>query len=305
MCNGHTPGVQGVRILTRAAKQIRKAVIPVAGLGTRFLPATKSLPKEMLPIVDKPLVQYAVEEAVSAGINQIVFVTGRNKRTIEDHFDVSFELEVMLQRANKAHLLPKLREISEMATFCYVRQQEARGLGHAVLCAKPLIDGEDFVVLLADEILHAPVSALQQMLNLYQIRPGPMVGLQAVEQAAVSQYGIVDAKQITQTLYRIKGMVEKPSLEDAPSNLSVVGRYILPHTIFAQLEKTTSGVGNEIQLTDALKALAGRMPVYGVCLEGERFDAGDKAGFLKATVALGLSDPQVGQTLRTYLKQLD
>jgi UTP--glucose-1-phosphate uridylyltransferase len=287
------------------ARQITKAVIPAAGLGTRFLPVTKASPKEMLPLVDKPLIQYVVEEAVASGIKQIIIITGRGKRAIEDHFDISFELEETLKNNGKEDLLKDLRKISEMADFCYIRQSQARGLGHALLCAKNLIgDDEAFAVLLGDDIVDHSVPALQQMMEVYQRNPAPLIGIQQVAKADVQQYGIIDAEPAIDGLYKINDLVEKPSPKEAPSNLAVIGRYLLTSDIFDCLEKTTPGKNNEIQLTDALKQLAHARTMYGYLIQGNRFDAGDKLGFLKATVEMGLKNPELGKGFRKYLKGL-
>ncbi|HIE65610.1 MAG: UTP--glucose-1-phosphate uridylyltransferase GalU [Nitrospira sp.] len=286
------------------ARQITKAVIPAAGLGTRFLPATKASPKEMLPLVDKPLIQYVVEEAVSAGITQIIIVTGRGKRAIEDHFDISFELEEALKQKGKEDLWQDLRKISDMADFCYVRQSEARGLGHAILCAKNLIGDEPFAVLLGDDIIDHFPSALQQMTSVYERNQAPLIGVQRVLKSDVHQYGILDAEPAIDGLYKINDMVEKPSQEEAPSDLAVIGRYILIPEIFELLEKTAPGKGNEIQLTDALKELAKIRNMYGYIIKGNRYDAGDKLGFLKATVEMGLKNKELGEAFKAYLKSL-
>lgn len=287
------------------SRQITKAVIPAAGLGTRFLPVTKASPKEMLPLVDKPLIQYVVEEAVASGIRQIIIITGRGKRAIEDHFDISFELEETLKNNGKEDLLVDLRRISEMADFCYIRQSQARGLGHALLCAKNLIgDDEAFAVLLGDDIIDHPVPALQQMLDVYHRNPAPLIGIQQVAKNDVRQYGIIDAKRAIDGLYKINDLVEKPSPKEAPSNLAVIGRYLLTSDIFDCLEKTKPGKNNEIQLTDALKQLAHSRTMYGYLIQGNRFDAGDKLGFLKATVEMGLKNPELGKGFRKYLKSL-
>ncbi len=287
------------------ARQITKAVIPAAGLGTRFLPVTKASPKEMLPLVDKPLIQYVVEEAVASGIQQIIIITGRGKRAIEDHFDISFELEETLKNNGKEDLLKDLRKISEMADFCYIRQSQARGLGHAILCAKNLIsDDEAFAVLLGDDIIDHSVPALQQMMEVYHRTPAPLIGIQQVAKADVQQYGIIDAGPAIDGLYKINDLVEKPSPEEAPSDLAVIGRYLLTSDVFECLEKTKPGKHNEIQLTDALKQLAHSRAMYGYLIQGNRFDAGDKLGFLKATVEMGLKNPELGKGFRKYLKNL-
>ncbi|HEY5599934.1 MAG TPA: UTP--glucose-1-phosphate uridylyltransferase GalU [Candidatus Manganitrophaceae bacterium] len=287
-----------------APRQITKAVIPAAGMGTRFLPATKASPKEMLPLVDKPLIQYVVEEAVAAGIRQIIIITGRGKRAIEDHFDISFELEETLKINGKNDLLNDLRKISEMADFCYIRQSQPRGLGHAILCAKHLVGDEAFAVLLGDDIIDHPAPALQQMIDVYQRNPAPLIGIQRVAKSEVGQYGIIDAQPAIDGLFKINDLVEKPSPEEAPSNLAVIGRYLLTPEIFDFLEKTPPGKNNEIQLTDALRGLARLRTMYGYVVEGKRFDAGDKLGFLKATVEMGLKNPELGKEFRKYLKDL-
>lgn len=286
--------------------KITKAVIPAAGLGTRFLPVTKASPKEMLPLVDKPLIQYVVEEAVASGIEQIIIVTGRGKRAIEDHFDISFELEETLKQTDKEHLIPGLRQISDMADFCYIRQNEPRGLGHAILSAKHVIGDEPFAVLLGDDIIDVDhgVPALKQMVDIFKSNPTPLIGTQRVPESEVHHYGILDAVPTHDDLYKINDLVEKPSSEDALSDLAVIGRYILIPEIFELLEKTPPGKGNEIQLTDALKAFVTMKTMYGYLIEGNRYDAGDKLGFLKATVEMGLKNLQLGSSFKEYLKGL-
>jgi UTP--glucose-1-phosphate uridylyltransferase len=283
---------------------IRKAVIPAAGLGTRFLPVTKASPKEMLPLVDKPLIQYAVEEAVASGIEDIIIVTGRGKRAIEDHFDRSFELEENLKGNGKAQILRDIRRISEMANFCYVRQSEPRGLGHAVLCARRLIGNEPFAVLLSDEVIDAPVPALAQLVRVYDSGNGAVLGVKKVRQSEVSQYGIVAIRRVAGTLHRVLDLVEKPAPADAPSRLAVIGRYILSPEIFPLLEKTAPGKNREIQLTDALRLLGQNAPIYAQEIQGQRHDAGDKLGFLKATVEFALKNPSLGPPFSQFLKQL-
>lgn len=284
--------------------KIRKAVIPAAGLGTRFLPVTKASPKEMMPLVDKPIIQYVVEEAVASGIEQIFIITGRGKRAIEDHFDISFELEETLKQNGKHDRLADIRKISDLADFCYIRQREARGLGHAILCAKNFIGDEPFVVLLGDDIIDHEVPGIQQMINVYHEHDAPVIGIQRVTPEEVHQYGIIDADETSSSLYKINTLIEKPSREEAPSTLAVIGRYVLTPEIFEILENTKPGKNNEIQLTDALKELARMRPMYGHCLQGNRFDAGDKLGFLKATIQMGLKNPDLGQSFRDYLKSL-
>jgi len=287
-----------------SSSRVVKAVIPAAGLGTRFLPATKASPKEMLPLVDKPLIQYVVEEAVAAGIREIIVITGRGKRAIEDHFDVSFELEENLRENGKKALLKEIQEIAELADFCYMRQRHARGLGHAVLCARHLIGDEPFAVLLGDDILDAPIPAIRQLMDVYERFKRPVIAVQPVPKSEVQQYGVIRAEPVEADLYRIEDLVEKPLPQKAPSNLAVIGRYILTPEIFEALEKTPPGKNNEIQLTDALRILAAEKGVYGKRLNGTRYDAGDKLGFLKATVEFGLKSPDLGKPFQQYLKNL-
>jgi UTP--glucose-1-phosphate uridylyltransferase len=280
---------------------VRKAVIPAAGLGTRFLPATKASPKEMLPLVDKPLIQYVVEEAVASGIEDIIVITGRGKRAIEDHFDRSVELEENLKGSGKSQVLHQIRQISTLANFCYVRQQEALGLGHAVLCAQHLIGDEPFAVILGDEIIDADVPALAQLIHVYKKRHGAVLGVQDIPKQDVSRYGIVAPKRISAGLHRVETMVEKPSPADAPSTLAVIGRYGLPPDIFPILRRTPPGKNGEIQLTDALKELAKKSPMFAQEIKGQRHDAGDKLGFLIATVEFALKNPSLGADFRDYL----
>ncbi len=283
---------------------IRKAVIPAAGLGTRFLPATKASPKEMLPLVDKPLIQYAVEEAVAAGIEDIIIITGRGKRAIEDHFDRSFELEETLKGNGKVRLIKELRRISELAKFCYIRQPEALGLGHAVLCAQHLIGNEPFAVILGDEIIDAKVPALGQLMQVYAEGYGAVVGVQKVRRADVSHYGIIASERMTAGLHRVVDLIEKPTPEESPSRLALIGRYVLSPAIFPVLQRTLPGKNREIQLTDALRHLARQVPIYAREIQGQRYDAGDKLGFLQATVEFALKDPTLGPRFSRYLKQL-
>jgi UTP--glucose-1-phosphate uridylyltransferase len=285
-------------------KPIRKAVLPAAGLGTRFLPASKASPKEMLPLVDKPLIQYVVEEAVGCGITDIIIVTGRGKRAIEDHFDVSFELEVTLKDKGKDAILRDVRAISDMANFWYVRQPEARGLGHAVACARNMVGDEPFAVLLADDVIHAPKPALAQMMEVYQEFGTSVIGLQPVPPAEVVRYGVIASEPERPGLHRVVDLVEKPQPADAPSNLSVIGRYILDPAIFGALDEITEGAGGELQLTDALKMMLRGRVIHGLELEGQRFDAGSKLGFLMATVALGMDSPELGPAFRAFLRDL-
>ena len=284
--------------------RVTKAVLPAAGLGTRFLPATKSIPKEMLPLVDKPLIQYVVEEAVAAGIREIIIITGRGKRAIEDHFDTSYELEENLRDNGKTALLKEVRQIADLADFCYVRQRTARGLGHAILCARHLIGDEPFAVLLGDDILEAKVPAIGQMMQIYRQYEGPVIGLQAVPKTEVHRYGVVKATPIKKDLCRITDLVEKPKPHQAPSNLAVIGRYILTPEIFEILGDIPPGKNQELQLTDGLRVLARQRAMYGKQLSGVRYDAGDKLGFLKATVEFGLKRPDLGKSFHRYLKGL-
>jgi UTP--glucose-1-phosphate uridylyltransferase len=288
--------------------KVRKAVFPAAGLGTRFLPATKAMPKEMLPLVDKPIIQYGVEEALAAGCDQIVIVTGRGKTAIEDHFDVSYELEKMLEEKGKKELLAIVHHISDMIHVAYVRQKEALGLGHAVLMARELIGNEPFAVLLADDVIDANVPCLKQMIDVFEETQSSVIATQVVEGPAISSYGVLDAKPVDGKfqgrLFDISNMVEKPRREEAPSNLAIIGRYILTPKIWDALERTPLGTGGELQLTDALRLLLQEEKVYGYCFEGKRHDTGDKAGFLKATVEFALKRPDLGDDLRTWLKGL-
>ncbi|QEL65157.1 UDP-glucose pyrophosphorylase [Oryzomicrobium terrae] len=283
-------------------KKVRKAVFPVAGLGTRFLPATKASPKEMLTVVDKPLIQYAVEEAVAAGITEMIFVTGRSKRAIEDHFDKAFELEVELERKNKLELLELVRNILPKGVNCiYTRQSEALGLGHAVLCAKSVVGDEPFAVILADDLLDNGKPVMQQMSEAFDYYNCSLLGVQDVPRADTKSYGIVDAQPVAERLERIAGIVEKPKPEEAPSTLAVVGRYILTPRIFHHLERVKPGSGGEIQLTDGIAALLEEEQVLAYRYEGVRYDCGSKLGYLQATVALGRRHPEVGAAFDTYL----
>ena len=287
-----------------ALHPVRKALFPAAGLGTRFLPATKASPKEMLPLVDKPLIQYVVEEAIASGIEDIVIITGRGKRAIEDHFDISYELENVLKEKGNKKVLAEIQKISNMVGIFYVRQKEALGLGHAILCAKNLVRDEPFAVLLGDDIIDAEVPALKQMLEVYNTYSASVIAVQEVDRSQVSSYGIINAVPVAEGIYKIYDMVEKPRIEDAPSNLAIIGRYILTPDIIGLLEKTKPGRGKEIQLTDALRELAKTRPVYGYKFQGKRYDAGDKLGFLKATVEIGLKNREFGESFRDYLKTL-
>ncbi len=283
---------------------ITKAIFPAAGLGTRFLPATKASPKEMMPLVDKPLIQYVVEEAVASGIEEVVLITGRGKRSIEDHFDVAFELEEDLKAKGKHKLLSEVQRIANLVTFCYIRQKKALGLGHAVLTAKRLVGNEPFAALLGDDIIDARVPVLKQMMDVFQRYPATILAIQRVPKSQTRQYGIIDAKRIEDGVYLVKDLVEKPSPSEAPSNLAIIGRYILTPEIFGALERTKPGKGGEIQLTDGLRLLMQKQPIYAYEFDGVRHDAGDKLGFLKATVEFGLKNGEFGNEFRTYLKKL-
>jgi len=289
--------------------KVRKAVFPAAGLGTRFLPATKAQPKEMLPLVDKPLIQYGVEEAIRSGIQNIVIVTGRGKTAIEDHFDVSFELEHLLETRNRKDLLAAVRNISDMMDVAYVRQREALGLGHAVLRARGIVGEEPFAVVLSDDVIDSGVPCLRQLLDVYEFFGAPVLALMEVAPGEISAYGVVKAEAVAHNgsndrLYRILDLVEKPEPDAAPSNLAIIGRYVLTPEIFASLESIEPGAKGEIQLTDGLRHLLGNRPIYGYRFEGTRYDAGDKLGFLKATVELALGRTDLGAPFREYLRTL-
>jgi UTP--glucose-1-phosphate uridylyltransferase len=286
-------------------KSITKAVFPVAGLGTRFLPATKASPKEMLPVVDKPLIQYAVEEAAAAGITQMIFVTGRGKRPIEDHFDKAYELEAELHLHGKRKLLEEVRNMLPPGlTYVYVRQHEARGLGHAVLCAKGLVGNEPFAVILADDLIDAQPPVMQQMVEVFGEYHSSVIGVQNVDRKETSQYGIVASEPIGERLHRISSIVEKPKSEDAPSTLGVVGRYLLKPRIFHYLQNIEAGAGGEIQLTDAIAALLHEERILAYEFIGKRYDCGNKLGYLQATLAYGLKHAQVGKEFREHVKSL-
>ncbi len=287
--------------------KVCKAVFPAAGLGTRFLPATKAQPKEMLPLVDKPIIQYGVEEALAAGCDQIIMVTGRGKSAIEDHFDVSFELETILEEKGKKDLLKVVREISDMIHVAYVRQKEALGLGHAVLTARELVGHEPFAVLLADDVIDAKEPALKQMMRVFEQTQCSVIATQIVEGAAISAYGVLEVKPVDGhdgRLFEVRNMVEKPKFEEAPSNLAIIGRYILTPTIFDLLEKTPKGSGGELQLTDGMRLLLKQEKIYAYVYEGKRHDAGDKLGFLKATVEFALKRKDLGGPMKEYLRSL-
>ena len=286
------------------ANKIRKAVFPAAGLGTRFLPATKASPKEMLPLVDKPLIQYAVEESVASGIDSILIITGRDKTAIEDHFDISFELEHQLQAKGKSEMFEQVRAISEMARISYTRQREALGLGHAILQAKDYVGDEPFAALLADDIVDAEKPALQQMIEVFEKYDAPVIATMQVEGEAISRFGVIDAEEIEPGVFKIRDMVEKPPLAEAPSDLAIIGRYIFTPDIFDAIERTQPGAGGEIQITDAMRLLLKDRPFYAVKLQGRRHDAGDKLGFLIATVEFALKREDLGDEFREYLKSL-
>ncbi|MCP4409754.1 MAG: UTP--glucose-1-phosphate uridylyltransferase GalU [Gammaproteobacteria bacterium] len=288
-------------------KKIKKAVFPVAGLGTRFLPATKANPKEMLPVVDKPLIQYAAEEAVSAGIDVLIFVNGRNKRSIPDHFDKAYELESELEARNKEKLLAIARDVLPPRVSCiYIRQSEALGLGHAVLCAKPVVGKDPFTVILADDLIDSgdQPSCTRQMVDVYEKNHCSVIGVQNVSREEVSSYGIVDGEQITDKLWSVNALVEKPSIEESPSTIAIVGRYILEASIFDQLETTERGAGGEIQLTDAIARQLESGKVMAYEFSGKRFDCGNKLGYLQANVEYALKHEEVRDQFKTYLHSL-
>lgn len=285
-------------------QRVRKAVFPAAGLGTRFLPATKASPKEMLPLVDKPLIQYGVEEAVASGIESVIIVTGRGKAAIEDHFDISFELEKLLEERGKKEELEAMRAISRMARISYVRQQEALGLGHAVLQARDLVGDEPFAVMLSDDIIDSETPALKQLLDVYEKYDAPVVAVFQVAGEAISRFGVIDGEEVEDGVYKIKDMVEKPKFSEAPSDLAIIGRYILTPDIFAEIEKTRPGAIGEIQITDAMRSLLKKRPFYAVRFKGTRYDAGDKLGFLIATVEYALKHNELAPEFREYLKSL-
>jgi UTP--glucose-1-phosphate uridylyltransferase len=291
----------------RRVRAVRKAVFPAAGLGTRFLPATKAQPKEMLPLVDKPIIQYGVEEAMAAGCDQIIIITGRGKSAIEDHFDVSYELEKMLEEKGKHDLLKIVRQISDMMYISYVRQKEALGLGHAILTARELVGDEPFAALLADDVIDAPVPVLKQLMEVFNEKQQSVIAIQPVNGPAISSYGVIQGKEVPGTggkLYEVLDLVEKPKQADAPSNLAVIGRYILTPAVFETLSEIEPGAGGELQLTDGLRALLKREKLYGCVYEGRRHDTGDKLGFLKATVEFALKRDEFGDQFREYLKGL-
>jgi UTP--glucose-1-phosphate uridylyltransferase len=287
--------------------RIRKAVFPAAGLGTRFLPATKAQPKEMLSLVDKPLIQYVVEEAVQAGISNITIITGRGKNAIEDHFDVSYELEQVLSARDKKDVLAEIRRISNMVNVTYVRQKEALGLGHAVLMSRDAVGAEPFAVMLGDDIIDGPVPCMSSMVSLFEKLQSSIIATCEVPKSQISHYGVIKGVPVEGfggRVYRVQDVIEKPAPDKAPSNLAIIGRYILTPEIFGVLEGTERGAGGEIQLTDGIRQLLEQQPVYAYMIEGTRYDAGDKLGFLKATVEFALKRPGLGEEFRSYLKQL-
>jgi UTP--glucose-1-phosphate uridylyltransferase len=290
-------------------KNVRKAVFPAAGLGTRFLPATKSQPKEMLPLVDKPIIQYGVEEALASGIDNIIIITGRGKSAIEDHFDISFELEHLLEKRNKQNELDLVRKISDLIHVSYIRQREALGLGHAVSVARELIAEEPFAVVLADDVIDAETPCLRQLKNVYEKFGGGVIAVMEAPKERISAYGVVAVEPVefngtTDRLYRVTDMVEKPPPGEAPSNLAIIGRYVLPPEVFDCLDRIQPGSGGELQLTDGLRLLMEQGPLYAYRFEGRRHDAGDKLGFLKATVEFALGRDDLGGDFREYLKGL-
>ncbi len=285
--------------------KIRKAIFPAAGLGTRFLPATKASPKEMLPLVDKPLIQYSVEEAVNSGIESILIITGRDKSAIENHFDISFELEQLLKEKGKTAMFDQVRAVSDIAQVSYTRQKQALGLGHAIYQAKDFVGNEPFAALLADDLVDAEVPALKQIIEVFEKYNAPVIATMQVEGEAISRFGVIDAEEIEPNVFRVNDMVEKPAFAEAPSDLAIIGRYIFTPDIFRAIEKTTPGAGGEIQITDAMRILLKERPFYAVKLDGRRHDAGDKLGFLIATVEYALKREDLGGDFREYLRSLD
>ena len=285
--------------------KVRKAVFPAAGLGTRFLPATKASPKEMLPLVDKPLIQYSVEEAVASGCESILIITGRDKAAIENHFDISYELEQLLQEKGKSDIFETVRSIADIAKVSYTRQKQALGLGHAIYQAKDFVGDEPFAVLLADDVVDAEKPALKQMIEVFEKYDAPVIATMQVPGEAISRFGVIDAEEVEPGVYKIKDMVEKPPFAEAPSDLAIIGRYIFTPDIFEAIENTAPGSGGEIQITDAMRLLLKKRPLYAVKLEGTRHDAGDKLGFLIATVEFALKREDLGDDFRKYLKGLN
>jgi UTP--glucose-1-phosphate uridylyltransferase len=282
---------------------VKKAVIPAAGFGTRFLPATKAIPKELLPIVDKPTIQYIMEEVVTSGLEEVILITGREKGSIEDHFDTSSELENHLRKKGRKDLLKIVQDISEMVTLVSVRQKEPLGLGHAILCAKKIVGEEPFAVLLGDDLIDAEIPCIRQMIDIYQKMEGALIALQKVPKEETHQYGIIKGRRVRDRVYRVEEMVEKPQKGEAPSNLAIIGRYILPPQIFGILEEVSPDKKGEIQLTDGLKELNKKVPVFGYEFFGDRYDAGDKLGYLQANISYGLKHPEIGPKLKRFLKK--
>ena len=284
--------------------RVKKAIIPAAGLGTRFLPATKAQPKEMLPIVDKPTIQYIVEEAIDSGIEEILIVTGRNKRAIEDHFDRSVELELELARKNNNGLLKQVQDISNLVDIHYIRQKEAKGLGHAIYCARTFVGNEPFAVMLGDDVVSSRIPCLRQLMDVFEDYSNTVLGVQKVSPDDVNKYGIISCEELGERLYKVKDLVEKPAINDAPSNVAILGRYIITPEIFDILGKTEPGSGGEIQLTDALRTLGNSQPMYAYNFEGKRYDIGSKLGFLQATVEFALQREDLRDEFREYLKEV-
>lgn len=285
--------------------KVTKAIIPAAGLGTRFLPTTKAQPKEMLSIVDKPTIQYIIEEAVASGIHDIIIVTGRNKRSIEDHFDRSIELELELEKSGKLEMLETVRQISEMANIHYIRQKEPRGLGHAILTAKHFIGNEPFAVLLGDDVVVSQKPCLGQMIDIYNEYKTSVLGVQKVAHEVVNKYGIADCKPIDDRIYKVKDLVEKPKIEDAPSDIAILGRYIITPAVFDYLETQDEGTGGEIQLTDALRRLSKEEAMYAYDFKGHRYDVGTKSGFIQANIEFALRNPELKEDMKAYIKALN
>jgi len=284
--------------------KVKKAIIPAAGLGTRFLPATKALPKEMLPIVDKPTMQYIIEEAVASGIEEILIITGRNKKSIEDHFDKSVELELELENKHKDDLLKEVRDISNMVNIHFIRQKEPKGLGHAINCARAFVGNEPFAVMLGDDIVDAKTPCLKQLMDCFEEKNVSILGVQEVAKENVDKYGIVDGVEISDRVYKVNNLVEKPGVDVAPSNIAILGRYIITPEIFDILDNTLPGKGGEIQLTDALKTLISKQEMYAYVFEGRRYDVGDKLGFLEATVEFALKRDELKVPFMKYLQTL-
>jgi UTP--glucose-1-phosphate uridylyltransferase len=284
--------------------KVRKGVFPAAGLGTRFLPATKAQPKEMLPLVDKPTIQYVVEEAVASGLGEIIIVTGRGKRAIEDHFDASVELEYYLADRGKMEELAQIKTISELASVFYVRQNEPRGLGHAILCAQPLVGQEPFAVFLGDDVVAARTPCMRQLLDVFERYRGPVIAVERVPPDRIHRYGVIAGRLLGDNVYEISDLVEKPTAAEAPSDLAIIGRYVLTPDLFPILAETGEDKSGEIQLTSGLQTLRARRPMYALAFEGKRYDTGDKLGFLKATVEFALARPDLADEFRAYLKSL-